>query len=90
MTSKTDKQDQELPAQHASTSPASPGNAEAPEFANTEVLEFANTQAPDFANTEVLERDKSDQQLWAESTDGRCSESAALFAASQPAPLTVV
>ncbi len=90
MTSKTDEQDQAHTAAPASTPAAQSGDTQAPEFANTEVLEFANTQAPDFANTEVLERDKPDQQLWAESTDGRCSESAALFAASQPAPLTVV
>ena len=34
--------------------------------------------------------DKRDPRWWSESSDGRCSESAALFAASQPAPLSVV
>jgi hypothetical protein len=45
--------------------------------------EFAATQPA--AAPEDLEPD-----WWSESTDGRCSESAALFAASQPAPLSVV
>ena len=34
--------------------------------------------------------DDRDPDWWSESTDGRCSESAALFAESQPAPLTIV
>lgn len=32
----------------------------------------------------------SDPDWWSECTDGRCSETAALFAESQPAPLSVV
>ena len=31
-----------------------------------------------------------DPHWWSESTDGRCSQTAAQFAASQPAPLTIV
>lgn len=34
--------------------------------------------------------DKPEPHWWAESDNGRCSEVAALFAASQPAPLSVV
>lgn len=45
--------------------------------------EFAPTQ-PAAAPTDL------EPDWWSESTDGRCSESAALFAASQPAPLSVV
>ena len=63
------------------------------EFAATRVeeQEFAPTQMhePDFAATEVLEP-VALGEVWSESTDGRCSEDAALFAASQPAPLSVV
>ncbi|HQX59817.1 MAG TPA: hypothetical protein PLT77_11845 [Burkholderiaceae bacterium] len=36
------------------------------------------------------ELDNRDPDWWSESTDGRCSETAALFAESQPAPLTIV
>lgn len=57
----------------------------------------AATQAPlpeqnatDFANTELLEGTERDSTVWAEAADGRCSEDAALFAASQPAPLSIV
>ncbi len=51
--------------------------------------------ATDFVATvidvEALEsRDKLDPHWWAESDNGRCSEDAALFAASQSAPLSVV
>ena len=82
MTSDSDQQDQGHAAAPTTASLAPTGNPDTPEFANTEVQEFANT--------EVLERDSVDPQWWSESTDGRCSENAALFAASQPAPLTVV
>lgn len=57
----------------------------------------AATQAPlseqgetDFANTELQERAERDSPVWAEAADGRCSEDAAVFAASQPAPLNIV
>jgi len=51
--------------------------------------------ATDFVATviDVGTLEPHDQQgphWWSESVDGRCSESAALFAASQPAPLSVV
>ena len=76
---------------HTAVPPTAPaGNTEPPVFANTEIQDFAHTEVQDFANTEVLERQEPDPRWWSESTDGRCSESAALFAASQPAPLTVV
>ena len=44
----------------------------------------------DFASTELHERAELDSDVWAEAADGRCSEDAALFAASQPAPLSIV
>ncbi len=51
--------------------------------------------ATDFVATGVdvtaLEpRDEQGAHWWSESTDGRCSEDAALFAASQLTPLSVV
>lgn len=51
--------------------------------------------ATDFVATVVdmdtLEpRDKQGPHWWSESVDGQCSENAALFAASQSAPLSVV
>jgi len=44
----------------------------------------------DFALTRPEGEQNDDTQWWPESADGQCSESAALFAASQPAPLNVV
>lgn len=44
----------------------------------------------EFAATEVQERAEMEPGWWSESTDGQCSEYAALFAASQPAPLSIV
>ncbi len=51
--------------------------------------------ATDFVATvidvDALEpRDKQSPHWWSESVDGRCSQNAAMFAASQPAPLSVV
>jgi hypothetical protein len=43
-----------------------------------------------FASAEVQERAEREPTVWAEAADGRCSEDAALFAASQPAPLSIV
>jgi hypothetical protein len=40
----------------------------------------------EFAATQPFD----DDARWPESIDGQCSEHAALFAASQPAPLTIV
>jgi len=40
--------------------------------------------------TALEPRDRQGLHWWSESADGRCSEDAALFAASQPAPLSVV
>jgi len=58
---------------------------------------FSDTQAQGtdaerraFAPTEISEDPDVAPDWWSESTDGQCSVSAALFAASQPAPLNVV
>lgn len=47
------------------------------------VTDFAPTVADD-------ENAARREPMWPEASDGKCSESAALFAASQPAPLTIV
>ena len=44
----------------------------------------------DFVHTRPEPEQNDDTQWWPESADGQCSESAALFAASQPALLNVV
>ena len=44
----------------------------------------------DFAPTRPDESEAQSSGWWTESADGQCSENAALFAASQPAPLSVV
>jgi hypothetical protein len=44
----------------------------------------------DFAPTEPIARDESDSRWWSEAADGRCSDDAAQFAASLPAPLSIV
>jgi len=44
----------------------------------------------DFAHTRPDGSTDAAGDWWPESADGQCSESAALFAASQPAPLSVV
>jgi len=44
----------------------------------------------DFVPTHSGALDSESPAWWPESSDGHCSQSAALFAASQPAPLTVV
>ncbi|MEO8856522.1 MAG: hypothetical protein ABI343_05970 [Burkholderiaceae bacterium] len=51
--------------------------------------DIADTELP-FAPTEIDEEAENSNDWWSESSDGRCSESAALFAASQPAPLSIV
>ncbi len=59
----------------------------------------AQNQSPDpgapqeFAATQIDENAANadnPNDWWPESADGQCSESAALFAASQPAPLSIV
>ncbi|MEO8545293.1 MAG: hypothetical protein ABI434_17045, partial [Burkholderiaceae bacterium] len=51
----------------------------------------AGDAAPtDFAAAAPETWQQLESDWWSESVDGRCSESAALFAASQPAPLSVV
>ena len=49
----------------------------------------AQETASEFPATVPLP-DDLEPGVWAESSDGRCSEHAALFAASQPAPLSIV
>ena len=49
-----------------------------------------DSTSAEFEPTQTEERNQSLTDLWSESTDGQCSQNAALFAASQPAPLTVV
>ena len=44
----------------------------------------------DFVPTQTEAIDSISPDWWPESADGQCSQSAALFAASQPAPLNVV
>lgn len=51
--------------------------------------DLADTELP-FPPTEIDEEGSNGNDWWSESADGRCSESAALFAASQPAPLSIV
>lgn len=46
--------------------------------------------ASEFAATRPIDAEDSQPGWWPESADGQCSESAALFAASQPAPLSIV
>jgi hypothetical protein len=51
------------------------------------------TETPDgndFAHTELQPRQDLDPRLWSEAADGQCSEDAAQFAVSQPAPLSIV
>ena len=43
-----------------------------------------------FASTLADENAVDGNDWWPESSDGQCSENAALFAASQPAPLSIV
>jgi hypothetical protein len=43
-----------------------------------------------FPATQLQPRDDDDSRWWAEAADGRCSDEAAQFAASQPAPLSIV
>jgi hypothetical protein len=52
--------------------------------------EIQPDEAPEFAATQMDETPEIETSWWAEATDGQCSESAALFAASQPAPLSIV
>ena len=44
----------------------------------------------EFAPTQMDENAENANDWWSESADGQCSENAALFAASQPAPLSIV
>ena len=46
--------------------------------------------ASGFPATEIDENAADGNDWWPESSDGQCSENAALFAASQPAPLSIV
>ena len=63
---------------------------EQPTAALDEAISATNFVATVVDVTALEPRDKLAPHWWSESTDGRCSEGAALFAASQPAPLSVV
>ena len=72
---------------NASTEPDK--DAGASEFQVTQIqANEADKRA--FAPTEITEDPNVAANWWSECTDGQCSETAALFAASQPAPLSVV
>jgi len=43
-----------------------------------------------FPRAELQPSEASDSRWWAEADDGHCNKEAALFAASQPAPLSIV
>ena len=60
-----------------------------PAIATPVAIDAAQGPASEFPATQPLPQEL-DSDWWAESVDGRCSEHAALFAASQPAPLSVV
>ena len=55
-----------------------------------EAAQADEAHASGFAATESGELTDAPVDWWPESADGQCSQSAALFAASQPAPLNVV
>ena len=46
--------------------------------------------AQPFTATQIDDNPEHADDWWPESADGQCSENAALFAASQPAPLSIV
>ena len=75
---------------HSRPSPRVPAAAQQDRAGGTDKEDaFAATEQ--FAETQQMEDDLDvETSWWAEATDGQCSESAALFAASQPAPLSIV
>jgi hypothetical protein len=68
------------------TSTGQPGQPQPP----AAELQHQEAAQSDFAPTRPEEDGEGQSGWWPESADGQCSESAALFAASQPAPLSIV
>ncbi|MCY7307265.1 MAG: hypothetical protein LH632_14180 [Rhodoferax sp.] len=66
--------------------PSDPAPAKAADAA----IEQDTQPHSEFAPTLTGAPDSVSPDWWPESSDGHCSERAALFAASQPAPLNVV
>ena len=66
------------------------GQASEPQLAQADVPAQHDAAHSDFAATRPQEGADDTGDWWPESADGQCSRSAALFAASQPAPLNVV
>jgi hypothetical protein len=63
-------------------------SAQAP--AAADATQPGEAAAQPFAPTQIDDDAEHANDWWPESADGQCSESAALFAASQPAPLSIV
>lgn len=68
------------------------GPATGPQALEADARAQAHEEAAhsDFAATRPDDGGDNNADWWPESADGQCSQSAALFAASQPAPLSVV
>ncbi len=66
------------------------GQASEPQPAQADEHATGDAAHSDFAATRPDEGAGNAGDWWPESADGQCSQSAALFAASQPAPLSVV
>ena len=58
--------------------------------AAAEASQPGEAAAQPLAPTQIDDEPEHANDWWPESADGQCSESAALFAASQPAPLSIV
>ena len=55
-----------------------------------QIVVDVTASAPGAAGEEFAATVQHPQEIWPEATDFHCSESAALFAGTQPAPLNVV
>ena len=70
---------------------SSPEQDNAAQAADSQSADPGHSQLPqEFVATEIDLDSGNATDGWSEATDGQCSESAALFAASQPAPLSIV
>jgi hypothetical protein len=58
--------------------------------AAADASKMGEASAQPFAPTQIDDNPQHANDWWPESADGQCSEIAALFAASQPAPLSIV
>jgi len=81
-------------ADHRGKILGNPSSPDKPEQArlNAQAAGDPATDPPsrEFAHTVPEQHPDNPSDWWSESADGQCSESAALFAASQPAPLSIV